>query len=326
MAPKLGLTRPAPRTLFPPKENVKLLRTLDARHEEFLDYAAAVFHVSDATQAWYRQGYQNYRRFAVEGIRLVPEHFRVRLFALDEWVRWNTKRGIKPVTTNSYWRAVHSFFNDCERRDSAANPFELHDAPRMPARLPKALSETQCRRVLLAAANYPWRSRFLQRRAVALVATILYAGLRRSELLHLNFSDVNLIEGTIRVIAGKGRYGGKDRIAYIPPDLKYVLQDYLRERRSARFINPEFFSSSTGRGGISLSSLRRTFKELEKAAGFAFSPHILRHSYVTQMLKNGIPLHVAKELAGHNDIETTMGYLRVFDDEKRFQVKKIRYR
>lgn len=72
--------------------------------------------------------------------------------------------------------------------------------------------------------------------------------------------------------------------------------------------------------------MRRTFAEIEKAAGFSFSPHVLRHSYVTQILKNGIPLHVAKELAGHNDIETTMGYLRVFDEEKRVQVKKIRYR
>lgn len=164
-----------------------------------------MLRVSDATVAWYRQSYQNYRRFAAEQIRLVPERFRVHLFALDEWIRWNTKRGVQPITMNSYWRAVRSFFNDCERRDNAANPFKLHDTPRTPARLPKALSETECRRVLLATANYPWRSTFLQRRAIAIVAVILYAGLRRSELLHLNFNDVNMAEGTIRVIAGKGR-------------------------------------------------------------------------------------------------------------------------
>ena len=52
--------------------------------------------------------------------------------------------------------------------------------------------------------------------------------------------------------------------------------------------------------------------------------HSLRHSFVTMLLKNGVPLHVASELAGHNDIATTAGYLRVFDEDKRGEIKRLR--
>ena len=52
--------------------------------------------------------------------------------------------------------------------------------------------------------------------------------------------------------------------------------------------------------------------------------HSLRHSFVTMLLKSGVPIHVASELAGHTDIRTTAHYLRVFDDEKRQVIKRLR--
>jgi site-specific recombinase XerD len=323
-----GQIRPAQegRTPVPPKKNVDLLRRLEKRHAEFLEYATGVLQVSGTTQIWYRDSFRNFYRFLADGSHLAPARFQERVSALDEWIEWNHARGISRITMNSYWRAVRAFFNDCERRDGALNAFRLHAAPALPDRLPKALPEEKCSRILLAAANYPWKNSFARARALALIATILYTGLRRSELLNLYVMDVNLDEGTIFVRAGKGEGGGKQRVAYIPPDLAHILQEYLRERLTARFVSPEFFSSQATGQGMSLSTLRRIFAKVERAAGFPFSPHVLRHSYVSQMLKSGVPIHIAKDLAGHNDIATTLEYLKVFDGEMKKQAEKIRYR
>ncbi len=66
----------------------------------------------------------------------------------------------------------------------------------------------------------------------AIIAIALYAGLRRAEVLHLRYLDVDLEQGLIRVDRGKGRGGGKDRVLPIGPELRSVLDDYLRDEQS----------------------------------------------------------------------------------------------
>ena len=72
--------------------------------------------------------------------------------------------------------------------------------------------------------------------------------------------------------------------------------------------------------------LRRIHKAVRRASGIAFSLHGLRHSFVTMLLRSGVPLHVARELAGHTSITTTAGYLRVWDEDKRDQIRKVSFR
>lgn len=322
---KLQIRQRGKRRRGPPsRANIEYLAWLDTRFEEFIAYASSVKSQSTASIQWYRQVYRNFKQFLRPFTSLPPEQFELRILATEEWARWNRERGISPITLNSYWRGLRAFFNDWEQRDGAENPFKMLSAPKLPSRIPKALSAAECVRILDAAQNYPWRTKFERARAVALVGIVLYAGLRRGEILRLRYSDVNLEEGTIRVMRGKGRYGGKDRVAYIPRDLDIILRTYLKERFRKKFVNPEFFSSIRGRE-LPEMTLRTEMHRIRDAAGITFTPHILRHSFVTNMLRCGVPIQVAKELAGHADIEMTMWYTRVFDEDKKLNAKKIRY-
>ncbi len=298
------------------------LESWDRRFREFCDYAATGLGHSAATLHGYRHAYRDFRRFVVQTGRALPDAF----LDVEGWVRSNRRRGLGPVTVNTYWRQLRPFFADLERRDGVESPFRRLRPPAVPTRIAKAFKPADCRRILEAAESYPWRTRFQRVRAVALLATILYAGLRRGELLRLTYADVSLDEGTIRIVRGKGRGGGKDRTAYVAPELRRVLEDYLRERARCGFVGPGFFSSERTGRGISLATLRRVHQAVRRASGVPFSLHGLRHSFVTMLLRSGVPLHVARDLAGHSSIATTAGYLRVWDDDKRREIRKVSFR
>lgn len=304
------------------------IQDVDLRYADFVDYARHVLGHSAATLHGYRDAYRNFRRFLTEGARPLSE----KLYAIEAWVAWNRRRTsargtpLGAVTLNTYWRQLRSFFTDLERRDGLPSPFRGLKPPTLPTRIPKAWAPKDCLAILATAENIPWPNAYERARAVAIYATILYAGLRRGELLRLQFTDVDVETGTIRIAAGKGTGGGKDRTAYMNRELRGILLRYLAERRRKRIEGPGFFASSRTGRPISEAVLRRLHLRVRRAAGIAFSLHSLRHSFVTMMLAQGVPIHVAQELAGHTKITTTAGYLRVFDEDKRREIEKVSYR
>ena len=320
------LTSPEAAVGVPLPENLRLLDELRLRFDDFCDYARTAQRQSPTSLAWYRQVFENWVRFLRESVALGPEAFRLATLDLEAWVRWNARRGIRPVTMNSYWRGLRAFFTDRERRDGTESPFRGRSAPRVGVIVPKAKSPEECRRILIAAENYPWPDTFAKALAVATIGTMLYAGLRRGEVYRLLRTDVQLDGGTLRVTRGKGRYEGKDRTAYIPPELDLILRDYLRARERRRVVAPELFVTDARGAPLSENSLRKIVRQVSKASGIPFSCHALRHSYVTQLLRSGVPLHIARDLAGHADIETTLGYLRVFDEDRAEEVRKVSFR
>ena len=300
-----------------------LLDRLARRFEDFQDYARTAWNHSPATIKWYVCAYQNFRRFLVESARLSGGDPADFLFSVEEWLRWNRRRGLGEIATHTYWRGVQRFFRYLVKVDGIADPFEGLKAPRIPSPVPKARSADECRRILLTARNLPWSSAYGRARAVAMFAVLIYAGLRKTELLRLQYADVDVDRGTILVRNGKGRYGGKDRTAFMPPELRDILRSYLRERRVAKLDGPEFFLSLMTKRGLSPEQLKRITVRVRRASGIPFTLHSLRHSFVTMLLQSGVPIHVAKELAGHTDITTTANYLRVWDEEKAEQIRKL---
>jgi len=320
-APSLGITEPTEAR----PENLRRVDELRVRFDEFVAFVRDVKRHSSFTLATYASAFRLYCGFLLEGAHLPEEQFRAREVALDEWVAWNTRRGVRPITVNGYWRALRTFFLDREKRDGYVNPFRGASQPPVGSHAPKALSAAECSRILLAAKNYPWRDTFERELSCAILGAMLYAGLRRSEVQRLTVSDVNLQDGTLRVVRGKGRWGGKDRMAYVPPDLDVLLRAYLRERAQRRLTAPEFFLSPRSGQPIGQMLIRRLTRKVSAAAQVHFSPHVLRHSFVSHLLRSGVPLHIARDLAGHASIETTLGYLRVFDEDRRDNIRKIRF-
>jgi site-specific recombinase XerD len=106
--------------------------------------------------------------------------------------------------------------------------------------------------------------------------------------------------------------------------LRAALADYMGARRDAGIeILDLFVSLRTGKG-LTPAGLREIARIVRRVSGVPFSLHSLRHAHVVLLLQGGAKLHVVRELVGHRQLATTARYLRVWDEEKRAQIQRIR--
>jgi site-specific recombinase XerD len=297
---------------------------LPAAFARFVAHARDYRNHSPTTVKWYRDVFDLFVSYLhAEGIARIDA---TAAGTIEAWIGGLRRRQISPFTIQTYWRGVRAFFVYLEHVDGFPNPFRMLPAPAIPDALPKALSEEECVRVLDAAHNTDWTDAYERARAAAMIGLALYAGLRRSEILRLSFEDVNLDDGWIRVVRGKGRGGGKDRTTYAAPELTTLLRTYVEERRRSHFASVEFFTSRRGGHGVSVRTFKRIVERVRATAGIHFSLHRLRHSFVTMLLRRNVPIHVVRDLAGHRDIKTTERYTRVFDADKRQYARTLAFR
>jgi integrase/recombinase XerC len=160
-------------------------------------------------------------------------------------------------------------------------------------------------------------------RDTLLLALFAYAGLRRSELLGLDWSDVDLERRLLKVRRAKG---GRQRVLPIHPTLEPLFVDYLRVR--AHDPEPALFVGVQGRR-LSQTILTQTFLRYARAAGVTerkrVTPHTLRHVFASELLRAGANLRQIQELLGHKHLDSTQRYTRVTAHELRGAVKRLRF-
>lgn len=272
-----------------------------------------------ATLRWFRDGYQSFRTFLAEDARrersFLSGHAPQQVALAEEWVGWLRARGVTHTSVRTYWRALDAVFRRLEATDGSFNPLAGLAPPRASTPMPKAITRTAAEELLHRIRNRDWTSPFERHRNLALVGLMLLAGLRRGEVLRLTVADIDLDERTIRVVRGKGRHGGKDRTAYITPQLAVILQLYVEARRRAAKTHPEMLSSTTGDRRIGEVTIRRLLRLLSREMRMRITPHVLRHTYATLLRQSGIADRVAQELLGHASLVMLQRYSRVFDGE-----------
>ena len=139
-----------------------------------------------------------------------------------------------------------------------------------------------------------------------LAVLLLYAtGVRISELIALDISDIDLDDLTVRVRSGKGR---KDRLTILSPRLIPALQ---RQIGSRPHTDPLFNSEWGGRWSV--RSAQQVVRRACRKAGLQkrVTPHSLRHSFATHLLEAGTDIRVIQSLLGHSRIETTTRYTHI---------------
>jgi integrase/recombinase XerC len=202
--------------------------------------------------------------------------------------------------------ALRSFYKHLVRRGRLeTSPVSVVRSPRQDRRLPKCLDLEQIESLLGA----PPADTLGGSRDRAIFETIYSAGLRISEAVGLNLSDMDELSETAR-IRGKGR---KERLAPLGEAAMTALQRYLLLRRGvvqqAKAADSPLFVNLHGKR-LSGRSIRRNFDKYLKLAGLGVhvSPHTLRHSFATHMLNNGADLRSVQELLGHKSLSTTQIY------------------
>ena len=145
-----------------------------------------------------------------------------------------------------------------------------------------------------------------------IISTLYSSGLRVSELLSLNLTNINLDDDVIRVI-GKGK---KERIVPLGKKSKNDLLNYIENERPklARKKNSKGYLFLSNRGNA--LSRKTTWNIVSKHSKMCFpnkniSPHTYRHSFASHLLEGGADLRVVQELLGHSSISTTQIYTHV---------------
>jgi integrase/recombinase XerC len=176
--------------------------------------------------------------------------------------------------------------------------------PSLPGRLPAHLPIDQSEAL--------FRQRFgddeTSRRDRAILEVLYASGVRVAELSGLDLEDLDLREGSVRVL-GKGR---KERIVPLGGKAVEALQAYLDGREGAR---GPLFRNHRGRR-LTVRSLHRIVRARARAAGLAgrVTPHTLRHTFATHLLDAGADLRLIQELLGHARLATTQRYTHVSAD------------
>jgi site-specific recombinase XerD len=156
-----------------------------------------------------------------------------------------------------------------------------------------------------------------------LLALFAYAGLRRSELLGLDWADVDLERRLLKVRKAKG---GRQRVVPIHPALEPLFRDYVRVRAHDR--EPAVFVGVQGRR-LSQTIMTQTFLRYARAAGVTerkrVTPHTLRHVFASELLRAGANLRQIQELLGHKHLDSTQRYTRVTAHELRGAVKRLHF-
>lgn len=290
----------------------------------FVDRSERVLGFAKSTRMWYRNGFDNFARFLT--LSGAPMPLVLTPDVLEAWIAWMREQTLSLVSIHTYFTSLKTFVKPTALHLGATNPFEHAHAPKLPQHRYKALAPAECERLLSTVLNYPWKTDFERARNAAIIAIALYAGLRKREIIRLEYRDVALEDGTIFIRRGKGRNGGKDRTAYIASELRQILAAYVRERRARQITTPEFFVSNVRRTGISSTLLGDLVRTLKDASGVSFSLHVLRHSFVTMLLRSNVPMHVARDLAGHASIQSTEGYARVFREDLKQHIEAVAFR
>ncbi|WP_057896309.1 site-specific tyrosine recombinase XerD [Liquorilactobacillus oeni] len=201
--------------------------------------------------------------------------------------------------------SLRKFFQYLVEEEKIKNdPMQLIDAPKRKEHLPEVLSTKEVERLLLS----PDVTKPLGLRNRAILELMYATGLRVSEAINLQLSDLHLSLGLIQTL-GKGQ---KERIIPIGDQAIHWLERYLNEVRPKLLKNQRssfLFLNHHGRK-LSRQGIWKNLKLEVKKAGIQknVTPHTLRHSFATHILENGADLRVVQELLGHADISTTQIY------------------
>ena len=216
--------------------------------------------------------------------------------------------GISPASRARKLSALKSFYKYLTTRTKQLqdNPVADLEYPKLRKSLPKYLTLEQSAALLKAVSGQN------QARDYAILMVFLNCGIRRSELVGLNITDV--YEDRLRVV-GKGN---KERIVYFGTACRKALDAYLPIRNKQVLTDNRALFGSRNGNRISTDAVHALVKKAFLKAGLdatQFSAHKLRHTAATMMLSGGVDVKTVQEVLGHENLNTTQIYTHIESTE-----------
>jgi integrase/recombinase XerD len=294
---------------------------------EFLKGYFSTHERKDKTKTAYRSDLKQFQSFVGEELNLLslsssnienwaehlrqeeysPASIRRKIVALQVFCSYWTRKGV--LSESPFWRVKMSFGRI--------------------EQLPRTLTKREVRALLAQAwRNYsvieadqngngsiPARSgqasshRYRTLRNLAIIDLLFATGMRVGELSSLDIRDFVVDEGVFRV---KGK-GGRDRLAFIvDKETVHIQREYLKIRTQFKMENSALFLNSSD-GRLSTQGIANVIVQLRQQAKIErhITPHMLRHTVATLLLRNGADIRVVQEFLGHSSIATTQRYTHI---------------
>lgn len=216
------------------------------------------------------------------------------------WKLYMDERGNSKSSISSSLSKLRMVVKFSAKKGIKVMDYEDISLPKFQNKTPVFLDYTEVQKLIDTAPNP---------REKAIIACLFSTGCRIAELLNINRDDIHDFEVAI---IGKG---DKPRTVYLDATAMGYLQDYLDTRRDN--LRPLFISAQRSR--ITVSRVQQQLHEIADWAGIdkRVTPHVLRHTYATDLHRNGAPLLVIKELLGHEKISSTVIYTHITSPEKK---------
>src|SRR3990167_9373861 len=292
--------------------------------DEFLDY----LEIEKGRSLLTRHNYAFYlKRFTEWGKlktieQITPDLVRKFRLWLNRGVQGREGGTLRPTTQNYHLIALRSFLKYCTRREITCMAPDKIELAKQPARQVGFLEEDELARMRQATKQ---TAGMVGLRDQAILETLFSTGLRVSELTSLKIDQINLKrdEFTVR---GKG---GRTRVVFISDEAREALKAYLNKRTDTSpflFVSHDRAKKERKSGGaLTPRSVQRLIDRYAIAAGGtkSITPHTLRHTFATDLLRNGADIRSVQAMLGHASITTTQVYTHVTDKQLREIHKKF---
>ena len=272
--------------------------------QSFIQYLHNTKKSSGNTEVSYERDLKKLDQFLRE--QGIDDVTQVTATNLNSYMLYMERRRLAPSTVSRSVASIRAFYQYLVKiKEISENPSESLHPPKVEKKMPEILTVEEVD--LLLAQPKGNTPKGMRDRAML---ELLYAtGIRVSELIHLELSDVNLQLGFLTC-----RESGRERMVPFGSVAKKALQAYLTEARPG-FVKEEdcplLFTNCSGKV-MSRQGFWKILKGYAGAAGIQadITPHTLRHSFAAHLLQNGADLKSLQEMLGHSDISTTQIYVK----------------
>ena len=274
---------------------------------EFLEYLDVIKKHSEHTIINYQNDLIDFLEFNNNKILKIDKNI------VNKYMQYMYDKNVSRSTISRRLSSLRSFYNYMYNNGYVdKNYFLLIKNPKKEKSLPKYVKDIDIDKMFMV----PDIRNPLGQRNLLIIRMLYSTGIRVSELVNISIKDIDIKERTIRIL-GKGN---KERIVIFGNNTKEILEIYLNSGRYklSNDNNNYLFLNKDG-NKLSDRYVRKIIDDIIFKASITMhvSPHMLRHTFATDMLNNGADLVSVKDLLGHESLNTTSIYTHVSDDKIR---------
>lgn len=222
----------------------------------------------------------------------------VRLYFLKQ-----KNNNISNRTLGRYYSSLNSFFiYSIEHEYIDVNPLKFIDYPKYTKKIPEYIYDSQLEKLLNEKTS---ENVEIELRNKLIIHLLLDTGVRVSELVNIKVRDIDVEERIIKVF-GKG---SKERFVFFTSKTKELLINYFIKRKE-KAITDNLLINYKGEK-LTERSVQKIIKLVGEKIGLDIHPHLLRHTFATDLLNKGADIRMIQELLGHENLDTTQIYTHV---------------